>query len=99
MQFEALEKNHRDDRWSFYMEKITFHNKSNTYNHNELLEPQALLSERSDVYITFYKLISKDMEIGTFMFVGLGFLFQNEGLNSILVPLIREILIFCTCDD
>lgn len=28
MQFEALKKDHRDDRWSFFMEKITFHNKT-----------------------------------------------------------------------
>ena len=64
----------------------------NTYNHDELLELQALLSERSDVYITFYKVISKYIGIGTFIFLGNEFLSKNKQLNNILVPLIREIL-------
>lgn len=64
---------------------------SNTYHHDELLELQVLLSEKNDGYITLCKLISKGMEIGTFMFVGLGFLSQNEGLNSILVLVIKEL--------
>lgn len=70
---------------------------SNTYNHDELLELQALLSEKNDGYLTYCKLISKDMEIGTFIFVGLGFLSQNKGLNGILILVIRELsIIFAT---
>lgn len=58
-----------------------------------MLELQALLSEKNDGYITLCKLISKGMEIGTFLFVGLGFLSQNEGLNSILVLVIKGLSI------
>lgn len=62
-----------------------------------MLELQALLSEKNDGYLTYCKLISKDMEIGTFIFVGLGFLSQNKGLNGILILVIRELsIIFAT---
>ena len=57
-----------------------------------MLELQALLSEKNDGYLTYYKLISKCIGLGIFIFLGTEFLSKNKQLNNILVPLIREIL-------